>query len=74
MNKKENESPNTLVYRFIKKVQQSGVLKETKKRRFTVREPNRNKRRSGALHRLEIRKVAEYERKMGRGPVRGARR
>lgn len=35
--KKDGESPNSMIFRFIKKVQQSGVLKEAKKRKFYSR-------------------------------------
>ncbi len=41
-----------MVYRFTKKVRQSGVLLEAKKRRFSDRQPNRNKRRLSAIHRV----------------------
>ncbi|MBI2035308.1 MAG: hypothetical protein HYT12_01345 [Candidatus Liptonbacteria bacterium] len=54
--KKEGESASSLMYRFTKKVQQSGVLKEAKKRRFSGRLPNKTKRRRLALKR-EIKKA-----------------
>lgn len=49
--RKEGENINALLYRFNKKLKQSGVLKEAKKRRFSSRGVNKNKRRSGALYR-----------------------
>lgn len=63
--KKEGESASALIYRFGKKVQQSGVLREAKKRRFKHRLINRNKRRVSALHREEKRKEIERARKLG---------
>ena len=54
-----------LVYRFTKKVQQSGVLKEARKRRFHRRQPNRAKRLVSALHRETKKKEIERARKLG---------
>lgn len=48
---REGESPMSLLYRFTKKVQHSGVLKEARGRRFRKRVMNKNKRRASALHR-----------------------
>ncbi|MBI2406463.1 MAG: 30S ribosomal protein S21, partial [Candidatus Harrisonbacteria bacterium] len=58
--KKENESVSGMLYRFTKKVQQSGVLKEAKKRRFHKRKVSGLKRKLSALHRVE--KKHEMER------------
>jgi ribosomal protein S21 len=58
--KKENESSSSLIYRFTKKTQQGGVLREVRKRRFHARKVSRIKRRASAIHRS--RKKAEYER------------
>ena len=74
INKKEGESPNAVVYRFIKKVQQSGVLREAKSRRFTTRGVNKNKRRKSALHKAEKRATFERDRKLGKVVERGRRR
>jgi len=49
--KKEGESGAALLFRFSKKVKRSGVLKESKKRRFYKRVVNRRKRRLSAQHR-----------------------
>ncbi len=51
--RKEGEQASSLVYRFTKKVKQSGVLLEAKKRRFTERQPNRNKRRASAIRKSQ---------------------
>lgn len=63
--RRKNESPNTLIYRFIKKVQQTGVLREAKKRRFQNRRQNRSKRRISALHRNTRKQEIERLRKLG---------
>lgn len=65
LKKKEGESVNAFLFRFNKKVKQSGVLKEVKKRRFTNRSQNRNKRRSAALYRETKKKKLEQEKKYG---------
>jgi len=63
--KREGESPNSLIFRFTKKTQQSGVLKEARKRRFYTRELSRTKRRASALHRNEKKKEFERAKKLG---------
>ncbi|HEY4524007.1 MAG TPA: 30S ribosomal protein S21 [Candidatus Paceibacterota bacterium] len=63
--KKEGESGTSLFYRFSKKVQQSGILKEVRKRRFHGRLANRNKRRVLALKRDSKKKEIEVKRKLG---------
>lgn len=63
--KKENESPNSLIFRFLKKVQQSGVLREAKKRRFRSRSANDTKRRVSALHRVAKKKEVDRQKKLG---------
>ncbi len=65
--KKETESAGSLIFSFTKKVQQSGVLMEAKKRRFKKREPNYRSRHLSALHRLA--KKAEYDAKKKEGLI-----
>lgn len=63
--KREGESVNTLIYRFGRKVQQSGILREAKKRRFYERNVNRNVRRRSALHKDKRKQEIEKSKKMG---------
>ncbi len=63
--KKDGESIGALMFRFTKKMQQSGVLREAKKRRFSGRAINRNKRRVSSIHREVKKKEVERARKMG---------
>ncbi len=63
--KKENENIGSLIFRFIKKVQQTGILREAKKRRFYKRRENRLKRKLSALHREEKKREMSKARKMG---------
>ncbi|MDI6734279.1 MAG: 30S ribosomal protein S21 [Patescibacteria group bacterium] len=51
--KKEGENLNSYLYRFNKKVQQSGLVKEVRRRQFRNRSVNKNKRRLAALYRLD---------------------
>lgn len=63
--KKEGETIGSLLYRFSKKVQHSGVLKEAKKRRFRSRPQNKNKRRLAAIYREVKRKEVANAKKLG---------
>ena len=63
--RKEGETTGSLLYRFSKKVQQGGILKEAKKRRFHSRPINKTKMRFSAIHREEQQKERERLRKLG---------
>jgi small subunit ribosomal protein S21 len=63
--RKEGESINSLIFRFTKRVQHSGVLREVKKRRFYDRPQNRAKRLLSALYRERRKAEMERMRKMG---------
>jgi len=64
--KKEGETTSSLFYRFSKRVKQSGVLREARKRRFTTRAVNRNKRRLSAQYRTAKRLEMDRLRRLGR--------
>lgn len=63
--KKEGESASGMMYRFTKKIQQGGILKEAKKRRFRERPKNRNKRRVLALKREAKKTEILYKKRWG---------
>lgn len=63
--KREGESVNTLLYRFNRKVMQSGILREAKQRRFYQRKENKNQRRRSALYRARKRAEIEKRKKLG---------
>jgi len=46
----EGESIPSLIYRFNRRMQQSGILKEVKKRRFYDRAESKIKRRDSAMY------------------------
>ncbi len=62
--RRKNENVGSFLYRFSKRMQQSGVLKEVKKRRSTTRPENKTKRRLAALYKMnkkeEIVKLKKY--------------
>jgi len=64
--RKERENPDSLIRRFSRKVQQSGLL--LKARRIRYRETTKNKTRlkKDALRRVENQKQREYLRKIGK--------
>jgi ribosomal protein S21 len=62
----EGESVGSLIYRFNRKVKQSGILREFRNRRFRIRPVNRNRRRASALRRVEKREQIEQARKLGK--------
>jgi ribosomal protein S21 len=64
--RKEGESIGSFLYRFTKKVQHGGILKEARKRRFYSRTKNRTKRKEAAIYREEKRKEHEQSRKLGK--------
>jgi len=64
--KKDGESIESLIRRFSKRVQQSGVLIRAKKSRFKESEKNRREQRDDAIRRQKIREKKEYLRKIGK--------
>lgn len=63
--KQLRETSQSLVYRFTKAVQKSGVLLEARKRRFTKRVKSENLKKRAALIREEKKKEYEKAKKMG---------
>lgn len=63
--KRENESSGSLLFRFNKRIKQSGLLKEARKRRFKDRPTTKQARLNSAIHREEKKKEHIRRRKMG---------
>lgn len=63
--KREGETPASFLFRFNKRVQRSGLVKEIRKRQFKTRTPNKTKRRSAALYRGTKQRSITKERKYG---------
>ncbi len=63
--KKEGETTRSLLRRFTRRIQQSGVLIRARKARFLEKTKSKRERREGALRRNKISKEKEKLRKMG---------
>lgn len=63
--RKEGESVDSLIRRFTKKVQQSGLVIRTKKRQYFAKAKTKTEQRSDALRRQTIRDRKDYLRKTG---------
>ncbi len=64
--KKDNESVGSLLRRFSRKVQQSGLLLQARSSRFQEREKSRTERRKSALRRNQIVAQKDKDRKLGK--------
>jgi ribosomal protein S21 len=64
--KKEKETPESLIRRFTRRVQQSGVLRQVRKKRFHQPIKSKDKRRDEALYKVEIRKEINRVKKLGK--------
>lgn len=65
--KKDNEGADSLIRRFSRRVQQSGVLLQARKIRFHERKKNKRKVREEAIRRAEL--MAERERLIKLGEI-----
>ena len=64
--RKEGESTESMVRRFTRKVQQSGVLIRARKNRYRQKIKSKNVQRTNALKRAEMREEREELRRMGK--------
>jgi len=64
--KKKVESFESLLRRFHKKLQQSGLLIQSRKIRYYEQQKNRTQTKKEALRKLEIGNKREYLRKTGK--------
>ncbi len=63
--RREGESVNSFLYRFNKKIRQSGILLEAKKRRRKDRNVSKRKRFNSAIYRAGKKKEMEKAKKAG---------
>lgn len=63
--KRQNESATALMYRFNKKVRQSGLIKEVRRRRFKGRTISKRTRKLSALHREQQKHAYLRRKKLG---------
>jgi len=66
--KKEKESVQSLLRRFSRRIQQSGVLLRTRRGRFYVSPLTKRQKRLGALRRQKSQKEREKLYKLGKLP------
>ena len=64
--RKKNETFESMLRRFNKKMMQSGKILQAKKVRYLEKEPNKNKMKKLALRRKNIREEKEYLKKIGK--------
>lgn len=63
--RREGEPSNAMIFRFTKKIRRSGVILETRRRRFKDRPVSRRKRRLSAIYKTKKREEIERKRKFG---------
>ena len=64
--KKEKETSESLIRRFSRRVQQSGVLVHARKSRFLKNEKSKIEKRNEALYKIKIRKEIDKLKKLGK--------
>lgn len=63
--RRDNESSERVIRRFVRRIQTSGLLIRTKKGLFFLKDKNKNQTKKKALHRLALRQKEDYLRKIG---------
>lgn len=63
--RREKESNQSLIRRFVKKIQQSQILLEARENLFRQRPKSRQAKKQAALRREELKKKYEKLRKLG---------
>lgn len=64
--RKEKETFGAMLRRFTRRVQLSGVLRETRKKRFFVKSLTKNKKKEAALRRIGVRRERMRLEKLGK--------
>ena len=64
--KRDKESPESLIRRFSRRVQQSGVLVQARRARFRADTKTRREMREGAMYKEKVKKVVTRLKKMGK--------
>lgn len=66
LKKKDSESNESLMRRFSRKVQSTGVLNRVKKAQFFTKKPKKRAVRLAAIRKTELAQEREYLRKIGK--------
>lgn len=64
--KNPNENNSSILRRFTRKMQESGIVRNVKKRRYNLRQESKLKLKRSALKRMGRRKEIEKLKKMGK--------
>jgi len=64
--KKDRETSESLIRRFGRRVQQSGVLVQARKTRFRAEEKSKTQIRQNAMYKVKVKKVIDRLKKMGK--------
>jgi len=64
--KKEKENAESLIRRFSRRIQQSGILKDARKTRFQSSKKTKRQKKEEALYKNKIRKEIDKLKKMGK--------
>ncbi|HRY82297.1 MAG TPA: hypothetical protein P5232_01120 [Candidatus Moranbacteria bacterium] len=64
--KKDRESSESLIRRFSRRVQQSGVLVQARRSRFRRDEKSKREKIAGAIYKEKVKKVVNRLKKMGK--------
>jgi ribosomal protein S21 len=64
--KKDRETTESLMRRFSRRIQQSGVLVQARKTRFRTDEKSKREKRQEALYKVKIRKEIDKFKKLGK--------
>lgn len=64
--KKDRETSESLIRRFGRRVQQSGVLVQARKTRFRLDEKSKTEIRQGAMYKVKVKKIVDRLKKMGK--------
>jgi ribosomal protein S21 len=64
--KKDRETSESLIRRFSRRIQQSGVLVQARKTRFRTEEKSKREIRAGAMYKIKVKKVVDRLKKMGK--------
>jgi len=64
--RKDRETSESLIRRFGRRVQQSGVLVQARKTRFRIDTKSKTEMREGAMYKAKVKKIADRLKKMGK--------
>lgn len=64
--KNPNENNSSILRRFSRRIQESGIIRSVKAKRYNVREESKLKAKKSALKRMERRREIEKLKKLGK--------